>query len=203
MKNTTENKSDLIRFLLLIILFLLNIQLSNAKELYKTDNRNTYEVLGGLEKQIYNKEYTFEEFLPRIERLENSIYGSKAEGPLLKRLEKLKIAAKDHASVKKEINKQVILDLLENKFFGATYNDDNLEIRLARLENSLFGRTFTGNTEARFSNLIERVPIAVTGVSVEDNSGGRALFKPEQQYAPVLEYKYLIKIRNSPSSGKK
>jgi len=188
------------RFFILIIVFTLVFSpFCIAKELYKAESRvnnstNINDVLSGLEKQVYGRDYDFEDIPTRIERLENSIYGARSHGALLGRIERLKksiIVSKNNQSNTKQ---QVILELLENRYFDTSYNKDKIEDRLTRLEEVILGRPFVGNIEYRFDNLIQKVPVNIVGISVTDTSGNKVSVRPEletKHYSALDDLDYM------------
>ena len=146
------------RFLIVLICFLLFSSSCFAKEVYNGSG-NIYESLYEMEKQIYSKDYSQDDFCTRMGRLEMSIFGKKSDYPLYDRLNALKKALSESDARNSNINKQVILDLLEKRYFNRNYNEDSVENRITRLEQRILGSAFSGNIDERFNYLIENVPM--------------------------------------------
>jgi|GEM_PF-3411334 len=119
---------------------------------------DVYSTISGIEKQVYNKEYSQENFYPRLERLEKSIMNSVYTDSIYVRLKRLQDVLSASKTIKQEDNRNVILDLLENRSFGFNYKEDSTENRLARLEECLFGKAIIGNIDYRFENLAKQMP---------------------------------------------
>ncbi|MDD3014269.1 MAG: hypothetical protein PHC34_11255 [Candidatus Gastranaerophilales bacterium] len=182
------------RFFLIILLTVLECQYCLAANLYVESSPDSYEKLSQIEKQIYSRDYSQENFSVRIERLENSIFGSTSPEPLLNRLNRLDNAVKKSKAQNSAINHQVILDMIENRYFGTGYPEENMEERLTRLEKSIFGSPCDGNIETRFNNLTQKIPLSIIGISVSANSDSKTSivpkFKNYKQFLvpPVLKY---------------
>ncbi|EKE04375.1 MAG: hypothetical protein ACD_20C00085G0032 [uncultured bacterium] len=188
------------RFFILIIIFtLLYSPICIAKELYKAEvkvsqSTNINDVLSGLEKQVYSKNYDFEDIPTRIERLENSIYGKKSQGALLGRVDRLSNSINASKSRQSDFKNKVMIELLENRYFNTLFKKDKIEDRLTRLEKVILGRAFVGNTEYRLNNLMSKVPMNIVGVTVSDSSGNKASIRPElsnsRQYSALDDLEY-------------
>ena len=147
------------RFLIIFtLLFNFNCYCT-AKDLYDNAGDDIYKSLSDMEWQIYRKDYANDDLKARIDRLENSIFGQKSNYTLYYRLNALKKAMKTNKDRYLSINKQVILDLLENRYFSQTYKTEPLETRLGRLEMRIFGEISTDNVEERFKHLTENIPL--------------------------------------------
>jgi hypothetical protein len=119
-----------------------------------------YNIISDIEKQVYNKEYSQENFYIRLERLEKSILNTVYTDSIYVRLQRLQDILFISKSLKQQNNRNVILDLLENRAFGFNYKDDSTENRLSRLEENLFGKAIIGNIDYRFENLAKQLPVS-------------------------------------------
>lgn len=175
MKDSKAKKSALIFILMLSFIFFSQTK-TNAKELYKSEDVNVTEIVSDLESKIYGKIYDLDSINERIDRLEKSVFKQTNSASLIKRAEFLRnYLGKYQGS---EIKKQVYLELLENRYFGRSYQNEPVEIRIARLENAIFDKTLEGNISTRFDNLIKNAPLNITGVSVSESSGSKTSYKP-------------------------
>lgn len=187
------------KLFIIIIAVLLLSPVCLAKELYRAENKpvneeSIYSTLSGLEKQVYGRDYELENAQERVERLENSIYGKKSMGALTGRTERLKGSVFAAKSRKTNTKHQVFIEMLENRYFCETYPDEKIENRLTRLEQAIFGKPFVGDTEYRYKNLSQKVPLSMVGVSVSDSSGNKVSIKPEvrtkEQYSALSNLDY-------------
>jgi len=152
---------DLRQFFLLIylvIFVLITNQPCNSADNANIINYDVYGAISAIEKKVYNKEYSQENFYPRLERLEKSMLNSIYKDSIYDRLKRLQNVLSASQSIKQKDNRNVILDLLENRYFGFNYKEDSTEIRLTRLEECLFGKAVIGSIDFRFENLAEQMP---------------------------------------------
>ena len=177
------------RYFILSVLISLITFSCMAKELYtyNKDNFNINDALFDLEKSVYSKEYTDDDFIIRIERLESTIFGTKYDGSAYKRIDQLRKAIAARVNKNEKISKSIIIDLLENRYFGSTFANESIENRLSRLEKTVLGRTVPGSIEYRFENLSQKVPLNISGISVTDSSKKKVSVKPyaAQRYSPL------------------
>lgn len=180
--------------IIILILYLLISSSCLARDLYRADSCNMYDNLSGLEKQVYGKKYDSDDISSRLERLENSLYGTKSEGPFIERINRLENTINVTKSQTSGIKQQVILELLENRYFGVIYKEENIESRLSRLEKTVSGMPFIGSVDFRFDNLVQKVPLSIVGISVTGSAGDKVSIKPEikepEQYSALSGLKY-------------
>ncbi|MCK7482564.1 MAG: hypothetical protein M0C28_39725 [Candidatus Moduliflexus flocculans] len=102
-------------FIMAICLLLLNFTNSFARELYSSNSPSLYDSLSILENQVYGRDYSLEEINPRIERLENSLFGFKSKGSYNARVDKIKasLSARDLQSIGNK--RQVFIEMLEKQ----------------------------------------------------------------------------------------
>lgn len=178
---------DLVRFflrvfsvnkpLICLITYIALTQPCNSADTIKPFDFDVYSTISGIEKQVYNKEYTQENFYPRLERLEKSVLNFVYKDSIYNRLKRLQDVLSVSKSTKIQDNRQVILDLLENRYFGFNYKEDPLGVRLTRLEECLFDRAIIGNIDFRFENLAKQMP----AVSQQNFSQSMPLNPPEHK----------------------
>ncbi|MDD3013038.1 MAG: matrixin family metalloprotease [Candidatus Gastranaerophilales bacterium] len=187
---------DLKRFFFIIYLIsfflILNQQYSNANNAVPL-NYNEYNILSNIEKQIYNKEYSQENFYPRLERLEKSVLNSVYTDSIYDRLNRLQDILSVSKSLKQNNNRDVILNLLENRYFGFNYKEDSLDVRLARLEECLFGKSTIGTTSFRFENLAKQMPANNQQNSVQQPPENSKKVKDWKEYTSFAD----INLNNS------
>jgi len=132
-----------------------------------------YPQIDALEYQLFSSTYEKENIYTRLERLEKKIFGSKQEGNLSMRTDRLKAYIKKDmimsdnshyvqkpynpttdveeymGSQKKYENSDVFIQLsgLETTLFNKTYSQDPVGLRLNRLERKIFQRDFSSDDE--------------------------------------------------------
>lgn len=160
-----------------------------SEDLYMANigSSNFSEDISNIENQVYSRNYDKDTIERRVNRLERTIYGSKSNGTFRKRIDILKNTLISRKAQNSDAKQRVILDLLENRYFGASYKGAPGKERLARLEKTILGKSMTGDFDLRFHNLMESVPMSVIGISVGDSSGRRITVKPEikEVFTPV------------------
>lgn len=139
-------------FLWFLLIFFLNLPAKG------TDNYDVFQSISEIEKQVYNKEYKQENFYLRLDRLEKSIFNTIYKDSIYDRLKRIQEILSLSKSLKINNERQNILDLLENRYFGAIYREETIDKRLSRLEEIMFGRIYIGNIDYRFKNLIKQIP---------------------------------------------
>lgn len=142
-------------YLLIIFLFIISLKLPiNAAE----NNDDVYKSITAIERQIYNKDYIQENFYLRLDRVERSVFNKTYKDSIYDRLARIQQVLTLSKSLKINNERQNILDLLENRYFGTVYRDENLEKRLSRLEEVMLDRVYIGSNDFRFDNLIKQIP---------------------------------------------
>ncbi|MFH0701919.1 MAG: hypothetical protein V2B14_00065 [bacterium] len=183
----------MMKIFIIIFLFIALSLSCVANELYKADDsNNVHKTLLEMEKQIYQRDYSAEDVFSRIERLENTIYKAKQHSSFFERLKQLKKSISFAEDQKSSINQQIILDLLENKYFGISNDNSAVEERLAKLEKNVFGKSLTGDINYRFALLSEKIPLNITGISIVNGFKEKILYKPgtNKQYSALSELKH-------------
>lgn len=143
-----------------------------TQELKEAEDIN-YPQIDALESQFFSTVYDKENIYTRLERLEKKIFGSKQEGNLAMRTDRLKAYIKKDmllsdnshyvqrpyspildveeymGSQKKYENSDVFIQLsgLETTLFNKTYSQDPVGLRLNRLERKIFQRDFSSDDE--------------------------------------------------------
>lgn len=154
-----------------------------AKDLYMQPEQNTesvYTIVSNLEKQVYSKEYSNDNIVTRIDRLEVTIYGRKTNESVLTRLDDIKKTLNSKNEKKCDDKNEIMLSLLEQKYFNTNYPMEPNETRLSRLETQIYGKSSTGETKDRLNSLFQKVPLNTTGISLSDKSGSNAIYLPKK-----------------------
>ena len=167
------------RIIIFLIFFVLFTPCSFGRELYTGERTDYYESLSRLEKSVYAREYEQDDMSVRVDRLENSIYGQKYRGSIFTRIENLKNSTAQAKKQKLDQKKLVMLSMLENRYFGASYEIEAITNRLTRLEKNVLGRQFLGSADYRLQNLEKNTPLSIVGLSVEGRNGDRVSIRPQ------------------------
>jgi len=175
-----------------------------AKDLYKQPEQNTesvYTIVSNLEKQVYSKEYSADNIVTRIDRLEVTIHGRKTNESVLTRLDEIKKTLDSKFEKKCDDKNEVMLSLLEQKYFNTNYPKEPNETRLSRLEAQIYGKSSTGETKERLNNLFQKVPLNTTGISLSDKSGSNAIYLPKKTPLKNINPKKISKTSKADQNG--
>ncbi len=170
------------------------ISLCSGNELYKPPEQKSesyYAIISNLEMQVYSKEYSNDNLSARVDRLEITIYGHKSNEPLRKRLEEIQKTLNSKYEKKCDDKNEIMLSLLEKKYFNADYPSDSNEKRLSRIETQIYGKPATGETKARLNNLFQKAPLNTTGISLSDKSGSNAIYMPSKSSNTNINQKHM------------
>ncbi len=176
------------------------IGICQGKDLYKQPEQvaeSIYTTVSYLEKQVYSKEYSLDNIITRIDRLEVTIYGRKTNESVLTRLDEIKKTLNLKNEKKCDDKNEIMLSLLEKKYFNTDYPTETNEKRLTRLETQIYGKPSTEQTKERLSNLFQKVPLNTTGISLSDKSGSDAIYLPKKNGFKTTNQKSINQISKS------
>lgn len=178
-----------------------NVDVQRGNDYYKA-----YDLMGGrlgkAELKVFGKSYEGDICLNRIDRLEKKVFNNVSFGLIEDRLNKIeaRLDNKDlgltsgHGNKGINNNKKtkrrqkasknnmnVVLNNLENRYLGTSYNGLDPQVRVNQLESMLFGRINNGNINYRINNLVKaamakKVPVNVVNNLANTNSLSRQNF---------------------------
>jgi len=149
---------NFIKYILSAIIVMLALSHICAAADIISGNYDVYNAVTALEKQVYNREYSQDNFYIRLSRLEKSMLGSVYTDSIYNRIKRLQNVLDTSKMLKQKLNRQIILELLEKRYFGFTYKEDSVEARVARLEECIYGKVTIGNIDYKFENLAKQIP---------------------------------------------
>ncbi|MBR5303332.1 MAG: hypothetical protein IKU37_00725 [Candidatus Gastranaerophilales bacterium] len=151
--------------------------------------------LSKIERQIWGFEYSKDDTVKRLSRIENNVFGSISKGANESRIKKLNEALgiesyEDSLKQAYEIDTTEVsgvnypqIDALEYQMFYKTFDKENIYKRLDRLEKKIFGSTQDGNLASR----TDRLKAYVRKDTVAQNPNYH-IEKPYQQTHDVEQY---------------
>jgi hypothetical protein len=192
LKNSVKKHSKTNYKIILLVFALAFTTICYGKELYKQseqEKESAFTTLSNLELQVYRKDYSLENLAARIERLEITIYGHKSNESLQSRLDEIKKTLNAQNVKECDDKNEIMLSLLEKKYFNTNYPLEANEKRLSRLETQIYGKPSFGDVKFRLSNLFQKVPLNTTGISLSDKSGSNVIYMPTKH---IKKYENLL-----------
>lgn len=184
-----------------------------------TANASTYTpTLGKIENVLYGFQYDNEDDTSRLDRIENSVYGTSTNGTTAQRISKLKkdlsadligqeIEPKEDTFADDEVyfqNEPIAdaniqypaVDELEERVFNESFTTKDIKKRLSALEQKTFGQTFNDDLASRVDRLKAEIrPNSLMGNGIAQSSND--FFDNEDVVA--LEKNYHLDRYESPN----
>lgn len=182
-------------------------------------NASTYTpTLGKIENVLYGFQYDNEDDTSRLDRIENSVYGTSTTGTTAQRISKLKkdlsadlmgqeIEPKEDTFADEEVYFQdepiadaniqyPAVDELEERVFNKSFTTKDIKERLSALEQKTFGQTFSDDLASRVDRLKAEIrPNSLMGNGIAQSSND--FFDNEDVVA--LEKNYHLDRYESPN----
>lgn len=182
-------------------------------------NASTYTpTLGKIENVLYGFQYDNEDDTSRLDRIENSVYGTSTNGTTAQRISKLKkdlsadlmgqeIEPKEDTFADEEVYFQdepiadaniqyPAVDELEERVFNKSFTTKDIKERLSALEQKTFGQTFNDDLASRVDRLKAEIrPNSLMGNGIAQSSND--FFDNEDVVA--LEKNYHLDRYESPN----
>lgn len=122
------------------------------KNTYLADSSANYPRINEIEHSLYGQNFSKQDILLRLSRIEKSIFNSSYPSlTLAQRVDNI-ILNYNQIAVHPNIS-QKVLSKMESKIFGRNYGQNDAQTRIERLEQEIFGAAQSGDVSSRYETL--------------------------------------------------